>query len=65
MTDPRLKPYLALTARALSAPLWTFPPGDALLVIQARRRVLGWESALLSGADDRVTDFAETDPGPL
>ncbi|MET9411313.1 hypothetical protein ABZX90_37055 [Streptomyces sp. NPDC002935] len=65
MTDPRLKAYLALSAEALSEPLWTFPPGDAPLVIQARRRVLGWESALLSGTDDRVTDFAETDPDPL
>jgi len=65
MTDPRLKHYLALSAEALSRPLWEFPPGDALLVLRARKRVLGDESALLSGADDRVTDFAETDPDPL
>lgn len=57
-----LKMYLDMTPAELSAPLWTFPPTDASLVMQARRRVLGGESALLHGADERVTDFAETDP---
>ncbi|ALV35739.1 hypothetical protein [Streptomyces sp. CdTB01] len=58
----QLSTYLTMSPDALSAPLWTFPAGDALLVIRARRRVLGAESALLMDADERVTDFAETDP---
>jgi hypothetical protein len=57
-----LSTYLAMSPEGLSEPLWTFPPADALLVIRARRRVLGAESALMVGTDERVTDFAETDP---
>lgn len=58
----RLSTYLAMSPEALSAPLWTFPAVDALLIVQARRRVLGGESALLQGADERALEFAETDP---
>ncbi|MGW1615374.1 hypothetical protein ACWCQZ_39180 [Streptomyces sp. NPDC002285] len=68
MTD-RLKPYLAMSAEALSAPLWTFPPLDAVLVQRARRRVLGDDPEtmpaalreLRESADERVTEFAPTE----
>ncbi|MET7916084.1 hypothetical protein ABZU45_09090 [Streptomyces avermitilis] len=61
-----LRHYLSLSAEALSAPLWTFPPLDVPLVQRARRRILGadpetYPHALPAEADERVTDFADTE----
>ncbi|WP_392840647.1 hypothetical protein [Streptomyces sp. LN500] len=65
MTDDRLRHYLSLSAEALSAPLWTFPPLDAPMVQRARRRVLGadpeYSPFALADAEERVTEFAETE----
>ncbi|GGX12692.1 hypothetical protein GCM10010321_28990 [Streptomyces chartreusis] len=67
MSADRLRHYLSLSAEALSAPLWTFPPLEVPLVQRARRRVLGadpetYAHVLAAESDERVTDFAETDP---
>lgn len=63
MTD--LRHYLAMSAEALSAPLWTFPPLDIPLVQRARRRVLGadpeYAPFVLADAEERVTTFADTE----
>jgi hypothetical protein len=57
---------LGMSAEALSAPLWTFPPVDVPLVQCARRRVLGadpesYSHVLCAETDERVTDFADTE----
>lgn len=57
---------MAMSAEALSAPLWTFPAVDVPLVQRARRRVLGadpetYAHVLAPEADERVTDFADTE----
>ncbi|WP_328920270.1 hypothetical protein OG911_16600 [Streptomyces sp. NBC_00208] len=66
MTDDRLRHYLSLSAEALSRPLWEFPPLDIPLVQRARRRVLGadpeYSPFVLADAEERVTEFAPTDP---
>ncbi|CAL9530810.1 hypothetical protein SUDANB176_04048 [Streptomyces sp. enrichment culture] len=65
MSAQRLKVFLAMSAAELSRPLWEWSPGDVPLVQRARRRVLGADpetyAHVLASADERVTDFAETE----